>query len=136
MKWSNSEMSIVLREDNIIIIKVNKDVKQLTVPVAKKSVIRIQEAMKLNAQPKVLFFFMAQIYVSKDVIRCYTDAAFGEAGMAVFCESLTAWLVGNIGVTIRRRFMGSEAVAAVPIKAFKKEDEAIEWSLDVLKNAF
>lgn len=135
MEWNNNEMSVFLGEDNIIIIRIDKEVKKLTVPAAKECVAKMQEAMKLNSQPKVLFFYMPEIYVSKDVIRCYADVAFGEAGMAVFCESFTAWLMGNIGVTIRKRFMSSNPAAGAPIKAFKNEEEAMEWSFDRIKEA-
>jgi hypothetical protein len=135
MKWSNSEMSIVLREDNIVVIKVNKGVKKLTILAAEECVVKMQEAMQVNKHPKILFFYMPYIYVSKDVIRCYADTTFKEAGTAVLCESFTAWLMGNIGVTIRRRFMGSNPAAGAPIKAFKEESEAMKWSFDRLEEA-
>lgn len=135
MKWNNNEMSVFLREDNIIIIKVDNEIKELTIPAVKECVVKIQETMQLNGQPKILFFYMPNIYVSKDVIRCYADIVFGEVGMAVFCESFSAWLVGNIGVTLRKRFMGSNPAAIAPIKAFKKESEAMKWSFDRLEEA-
>jgi hypothetical protein len=135
MKWNNSEMSIVLREDNIIVVRVNKGVKKLGVPAAKECVAKIQAVMRLNKQPKVLLFYMPNIYVSKDVLRCYADTEFGEAGLAVFCESFTAWLMGNIGVTIRKRFMSSNPAAGAPIKAFKEEDEAMAWSFEQIEAA-
>jgi hypothetical protein len=135
MKWNNSEMSVFLGDDNIIIVRVDKGVKKLSLSAAKECVDKLQEAMKLNAQPKILFFYMPDIYVSKDVLRCYADTAFGEAGLAVFCESFTAWLMGNIGVTIRKRFMSSNPAAGAPIKAFKKEEEAMEWSFERIKEA-
>lgn len=135
MKWNNAEMSVFLREDNIIIIRIDKEVKKLTIPAAKECVVKIQEAMQVNEHPKILFFYMPDIYVSKDIIRCYADTAFNEAGMAVLCESFTAWLMGNIGVTIRSRFMGSNPAAGAPIKAFKEEAEAMKWSFDRLEDA-
>lgn len=135
MKWNNDELSVFLGENNVIIIRINKKIKQMTVSASKECVGKIKEAMKLNNQPKVLFFYMPNIYVPKDVIRCYADVVFGEVGMAVFCESFTAWLMGNIGVKIRRRFTGSNTVTGAPIEAFKSEEEAMKWSLDRLKEA-
>lgn len=135
MKWNNKEMSIFLREDNIIIIRIDKKVKKLTIPAAEECVAKLLEAMKVNEAPKILFFYMPDIYVSKSVIRCYADTTFKEAGMAVFCESFTAWLMGNIGVTIRQRFMGSNPAAGAPIKAFKKEAAAMAWSFERMREA-
>jgi hypothetical protein len=135
MKWENNEMSVFLREDNIIIIKVNKELKKLSVSAAEECAEKIQVAMKLNENPKVLFFYMPEIYVSKDVIRCYANTIFGEVGLVAFCETFTAWLMGNIGVTIRQRFMKSNPAATSPVKAFKVEKEAIAWSLDRIKEA-
>jgi hypothetical protein len=116
-------------------VRVDDEVKKLSLPEAKECVDKMKEAMRLNKQPKALLFYMPDIYVSKDILRCYADTEFGEAGLAVFCESFTAWLMGNIGVTIRKRFMGSNPAAAAPIKAFKKEDEAIKWSQDQIEAA-
>lgn len=135
MKWNNNEMSVFLREDNIIIIKVNKEIKKLSISAAKECAQKIQMTMRLNENPKVLFFYMPAIYVSKDVIRCYADTVFGEVGLVAFCETFTAWLMGNIGVAIRQRFMKSNPAATSAVKAFKIEEEAIAWSLDRIKEA-
>ena len=43
--------------------------------------------------------------------------------------------MGNIGVTIRKRFMSSNPAAGAPIKAFKDEDEAMAWSFEQIEAA-
>lgn len=135
MKWNNDEASIFLREDNIIFIKFNKELKELSVPAMEECAAKVQQMMKFNGRPKVLFFHMPEIYVSKQVIRCYADTVFKEAGIAVYCESFSSWLMGNIGVTIRQRFMKSNPAAGAPAKAFKNKEEAIKWSLERIKEA-
>lgn len=135
MKWNNSEMSVYLREDNLVIIKMNETVQTFTVPAAEECVAKIREAMKLNDQPKVIFFYLSNKYISKKVMRCYADTTFGEAGTAVLCESFTAWLMGNIAITIGDRFVASNPEADVPIKAFKKEELAMTWALNLIKEA-
>lgn len=135
MQWQNSEMSLFLKEDKFIVLRVNEGVKKLSVSAAEECVDKIQEAMKINEHPKVIFFYIAEIYVPKNVIRCYANTVFEEVGVAVFCASFASWLIGNIAVTIRKRFMASNPAAGAPIKAFKIEEEAIEWSLDLINKA-
>jgi len=133
MKWNNNEMSLILRDDNIVYLRVKEGVKVLTVEAAEECVIKLQEAMELNGTPKVLLFLVPTMYVSKNVMRCYTDIESKEVATALICESLSAWLMGNIALTIGQRFMDSNPETSAPMKAFKKEDKAILWSLEQLK---
>ncbi|CAA6826486.1 MAG: Unknown protein [uncultured Aureispira sp.] len=133
MKWNNSEMSLTLREDNIVYLRVNEEVKTLTVEAAEECIVKLQEAMEHNGTPKVLLFLVPKIYIPKSVMRCYTDIESIEIATALICESLTAWLMGNIALTIGQRFMALNPETAAPIKAFKKEAVAIKWSLERLK---
>lgn len=65
MKWNNNEMSFFLREDNIIFIEVDKDVKKLTVPAAKECVEKLKEAINVDENPKVLFFLCLKFMCQK-----------------------------------------------------------------------
>ena len=135
MKWSNSEMSVFLREDNLVIVKMNETVERLTVPAAEECVAKIREAMELNDEPKALLFYLSSRYISKKVMRCYADTSFGEVGAAVLCESFVAWLMGNIAITIAERFVTLNPEIDAPMKAFKEEELAIAWSLNLIKEA-
>ncbi|CAA6826480.1 MAG: Unknown protein [uncultured Aureispira sp.] len=135
MKWNNNEMSLFLREDHLIIVRVNTKLKKFTLPAAEECVAKIIEMVKSDKHPKALFFYMPHVYIPKNVIRCYANTALGEAAVTVFCESLTAWLMGNISVEIKKRFMKSNPASASPIKAFKNEANALAWSFERMKEA-
>ena len=135
MKWRNGEMSLLLREDNLIVVRVHEKLHTFTLSAAEECANKIIEMVKSNKHPKALFFYMPHVYIPKKVIRCYANTVLGEAAVTVYCESLTAWLMGNISVQIRKRFMKSNPAAGAPIKAFKDEAEALAWSFERLKDA-
>lgn len=133
MQYNTKEMLLVLRPDNILAINIHEGCNELTMEGTEEVIAGIEEAFKVNDQPKALLFWTAHFYVKKEILKRYAVSEFNEAAVALVCRSYIAKFVGSIALKMRNRFIDSNVSdQKAPVKIFMDEDKAFKWLQSVL----
>ncbi|BDS11752.1 hypothetical protein [Aureispira anguillae] len=133
MQYHTKEMTVTLRPDNILAVKINEGCNELTTEGTEECLQAMTKALALNDHPKAMIFWMAPFYVKKEVIKSYSTSEFDEVAVALVCHSYISKFVASVALKMRERFTSSEHTNQnAPIKVFLKEEEAFEWLQECL----
>lgn len=131
MEYKTTELTITIRPDTIIEIKVREDlVDGFTMEGAKESIALIEKI--INNAPRCVLVWMPDIYMKKDIIKHYNDFEQENVTTALITKSFASKIVGNLFLTLRTRFLSKNKIKTNPVKLFTTKEEAITWLLEVM----
>ncbi|MBL4650371.1 MAG: hypothetical protein JKY03_11625 [Aureispira sp.] len=131
MEYKTTELTITIRPDTIIEIKVREDlVDGFTMEGAKESIALIEKI--IDNDPRCVLVWMPDIYMKKDIIKHYNDFEQENVTTALITKSFASKIVGNLFLTLRTRFLSKNKIKTNPVKLFTAKEEAITWLLEVM----
>jgi len=131
MEYKTTELTITIRPDTIIEIKVREDlVDGFTMEGAKESIALIEKI--IDNDPRCVLVWMPDIYMKKDIIKHYNDFEQENVTTALITKSFASKIVGNLFLTLRTRFTSKNKIKTNPVKLFTAKEEAITWLLEVM----
>lgn len=131
MEYKTTELTIVIRPDNIIEIKVRENlVGGFTMEGAKESIALIEKI--IDNDPRCVLVWMPDIYMKKDIIKYYNDFEQENVTTALITKSFASKIVGNLFLTLRTRFTSKNKMKTNHVRLFTVKEEAITWLLEVI----
>jgi hypothetical protein len=135
MEYKTRTLVIKVHLNDIVEIVPNKDwVEPDTLEIAQENVAAMKKAV--DGKGRGLLSHTSNTYLSKEVLKCYSEAKIGEVATAMLTTSFGSKIVGNLFLKILGKSkMGEDKRGKAPIKIFdeKNKDKAIEWLLDCIK---
>jgi len=131
MEYKTNELTITIRPDNIIEIKVREDLEGgFTLEGAKENVAMMEEIVG-NA-PRCVIAWMPDVYMKKEIIKYYNDFEQEFVTTALITKSFASKIIGNLFITLRTRFVSNNKMKTNPIKLFTTKEDAVNWLLEVI----
>ena len=132
MEYKTTELTIVIRPDNIIGIKVREDlVDGFTMEGAIENIALIEKI--IDNDPRGVLLWMPDMYMKKNIIKHYIDFEQESVTTALITKSFASKIVGNLFLTLRTRFTSKNKIKTNHVKLFTVKEEAITWLLEAIK---
>ncbi|WMX12891.1 MULTISPECIES: hypothetical protein [unclassified Aureispira] len=135
MEYRTRALIIKVRPDDIVEILPNKEwTEPDTLEIAQENVAAMRKAV--DGKVRGLLSNTANTYLSKEVLKCYSEAEIGEVATAMLTTSFGSKIVGNLFLKITGKSKltdGKRGQAPVKIFDEKKRDEAIKWLLECIE---
>ncbi|MBL4648817.1 MAG: hypothetical protein JKY03_03730 [Aureispira sp.] len=135
MEFKTRSLIIKVQLNDIVEILPNKDwTEPDTLEIAQENVAAMKQAV--DGKIRGLLSNTANTYLSKEVLKCYSEAEVGEVATAMLTTSFGSKIVGNLFLKITGKSKMTEGKRGqAPIKIFdaKNRKEAIEWLLDIIE---
>lgn len=136
MKCETSEMTIMLRPDNIVVTTVNEGITELSLEAVDEVLAATSKIHHSTAANKGALICAPSFYVKKDVLKKYAVAQdFELVAAAILTTSFSAQIIGNLLVTLRGRLLRVMNKELEPSKVFRDKDKAVKWLLEHLEKA-
>lgn len=131
MEYKTNELTITIRPDNIIEIKVREDLEGgFTLEGAKENVAMMEEIV--GDSPRCVIAWMPDVYMKKEIIKYYNDFEQEFVTTALITKSFASKIIGNLFITLRTRFVSNNKMKTNPIKLFTTKEDAVNWLLEVI----
>jgi|VirMetMinimDraft_7_1064189.scaffolds.fasta_scaffold36317_1 hypothetical protein len=135
MEYKTRTLRIKVQLNDIVEIVPNKDWSEPdTLELARENVIAMKKAV--DGKGRGLLSHTSNTYLSKEVLKCYSQAEIGEVATAMLTTSFGSKIVGNLFLKLLGKSkMGEGKRGKAPIRIFdvKNKNEAIEWLLECIK---
>lgn len=135
MEYITKSLIIKVRPDDIVEILPNEDwTEPDTLEIAQENVAAMKQAV--DGKVRGLLSNTANTYLSKDVLKCYSEAEIGEVATAMLTTSFGSKIIGNLFLKITGKSKltdGKRGDAPVKIFDTKNRDKAIEWLLECIE---
>lgn len=125
--YKAKEMTIFLREDDIIELMSNEDWKGAATLENAKEIMSIVKQLTDN-EIRGCLVEVPNRHASKEVLAYYQATDGGVVARALLLNSFGAKVMGNLYLKLFRT-KPNEAGRVVPNKLFTKKEEAVEWLL-------
>jgi hypothetical protein len=125
MEFKTRALTIVVRPDDIVDIIPNEDWGEPdTLEIAKENVAAMKRAV--DGKPRALLSRTPNNYLSKEVMKYYSEAEVGEVATVMLTNSFGSKIVGTLFLKLTGKSRGD-----APIRIFSTNDreEAIKWLL-------
>lgn len=124
MEYHTKELTFVVRPDNIIEIKSNKNFHgEYAMEEVENNLAMFKKAVDGKTRGTLLYF--PEHYVKKEVMKCYANSTLKTAATALFARSFSSKIIGNLFLSLRKRFSKSNDIP--PTKVFTQKEAAIQW---------
>jgi hypothetical protein len=137
MEQKTRSLIIKLRPDDIVEILPNKDwTEPDTLEIAQENVAAMKKAV--DGKVRGLLSNTANTYLSKEVLKCYSEAEIGEIATAMLTTSFGSKIVGNLFLKVTGKSKITEGKRGqAPVKIFdeKNRDAAIKWLLECIEKS-
>jgi len=125
MEFKTRALTIVVRPDDIVDIIPNEDWGEPdTLEIAKENVAAMKRAV--DGKSRALLSRTPSNYLSKEVMKYYSEAEVGEVATVMLTNSFGSKIVGTLFLKLTGKSRGD-----APIRIFSTNDreEAIKWLL-------
>jgi hypothetical protein len=135
MEFKTRSLIIKVQLNDIVEILPNENwTEPDTLEVAQENVAAMKQAV--DGKVRGLLSNTANTYLSKEVLKCYSEAEIGEVATAMLTTSFGSKIVGNLFLKITGKSKIKEGKRGqAPVKIFdaKNREEAVEWLLEAIK---
>jgi hypothetical protein len=131
MEFKTRALTITVRPDDIVDVVPNEGwVEPDTMEVAEENVTAMKKAV--DGKPRALLSRTPNMYLSKEVMKYYSEADVGEVATVMLTSSFGSKVVGNLFLKLTGKSRGS-----APIRIFSQADkeQGIEWLLEEIEKA-
>lgn len=132
MRYDLEEVIIEFDSNNILKVMIKEGVTELTSEPAIEATSIIHKALSSNDEPKGILIMMPSFYIKKDVLKTYNDNDLNFDVAAVFSNSFTSKLIGDVAIKVHKRIQLAKKEEVKPTKMFGDQEAAYQWLLEEL----